>query len=102
MDVGSASFLALDSATPTGAWRDSTGGRDIDPAGREALKAYYCDHFALPPPAGHRFPMAKYAMLREAVLAERIVRAEDMHVPDPVTDEDIERAHDRDAVTQLM
>jgi acetoin utilization deacetylase AcuC-like enzyme len=31
------------------------------------LQAFYTDHFVLPLPEGHRFPMAKYAMLRDAV-----------------------------------
>lgn len=31
------------------------------------MHAYYSDHFALPLPAGHRFPMEKYALLREQV-----------------------------------
>jgi len=31
------------------------------------LKAYYSDHFVLPLPSGHRFPMAKYKMLRDLV-----------------------------------
>ena len=30
------------------------------------MDAYYSDRFVLPLPAGHRFPMAKYRMLREA------------------------------------
>jgi acetoin utilization deacetylase AcuC-like enzyme len=29
------------------------------------MKAYYSDQFVLPLPPGHRFPMAKYAMLRD-------------------------------------
>lgn len=29
------------------------------------MKAYYSDHFVLPLPPGHRFPMAKYGMLRD-------------------------------------
>ena len=29
------------------------------------MHAFYADHFVLPLPEGHRFPMAKYAMLRE-------------------------------------
>ncbi|WP_286223028.1 histone deacetylase family protein [Polynucleobacter sp. HIN6] len=32
------------------------------------MKAYYSDHFVLPLPAGHRFPMAKYRMLRDLVV----------------------------------
>ena len=31
------------------------------------MKAFYSDHFVLPLPAGHRFPMSKYRLLREAV-----------------------------------
>lgn len=31
------------------------------------MRAYYSDHFVLPLPPGHRFPMAKYRMIREGV-----------------------------------
>jgi acetoin utilization deacetylase AcuC-like enzyme len=31
------------------------------------LKAYYSDHFVLPLPPGHRFPMEKYSRLRDLV-----------------------------------
>jgi acetoin utilization deacetylase AcuC-like enzyme len=31
------------------------------------LKAYYSDHFVLPLPSGHRFPMEKYSRLRDLV-----------------------------------
>lgn len=34
------------------------------------MKAFYSDHFVLPLPAGHRFPMSKYRLLRDAVSAE--------------------------------
>lgn len=34
------------------------------------VKAFYSDHFVLPLPQGHRFPMQKYRMLREGVAAE--------------------------------
>lgn len=34
------------------------------------MRAFYSDHFVLPLPAGHRFPMAKYARLRERVSRE--------------------------------
>ena len=34
------------------------------------LFAYYADHFVLPLPNGHRFPMAKYARLRERLATE--------------------------------
>lgn len=34
------------------------------------MHAFYADHFVLPLPEGHRFPMAKYARLRERLAAE--------------------------------
>lgn len=34
------------------------------------MQAFYADHFVLPLPEGHRFPMAKYAMLRERLVHE--------------------------------
>jgi acetoin utilization deacetylase AcuC-like enzyme len=35
-----------------------------------SMKAYYSDHFVLPLPEGHRFPMAKYSLLRDRVARE--------------------------------
>ena len=40
------------------------------------MKAFYSDHFVLPLPEGHRFPMSKYARLRARVIAEGVVAAE--------------------------
>jgi acetoin utilization deacetylase AcuC-like enzyme len=34
------------------------------------MRAYYADHFVLPLPPGHRFPMQKYRLLRDAIVAE--------------------------------
>jgi len=33
------------------------------------MQAYHSDHFVLPLPAGHRFPMSKYRLLRDRVAA---------------------------------
>ncbi|NDJ77199.1 MAG: histone deacetylase [Chloroflexi bacterium] len=59
------------------------------------MKAFYCDHFVLPLPDGHRFPMQKYALLREQLIARGILSSNDLCVPDAATDEQILRAHDR-------
>jgi acetoin utilization deacetylase AcuC-like enzyme len=56
------------------------------------VRIYYADHFVLPLPAGHRFPMAKYARLRERVAA---VAGDLLAVPPAATDEELARAHDR-------
>lgn len=47
----------------------------------------------LPLPSGHRFPMSKYALLRERVLASDL--GADCRVPDPASDAQIVLAHDR-------
>ncbi|MFO1310537.1 MAG: histone deacetylase [Burkholderiales bacterium] len=55
------------------------------------MRIFYADHFVLPLPPGHRFPMAKYAQLRERVAA---VAADRMHVPDAATDAELRHVHD--------
>jgi len=57
------------------------------------VKVFYCDNFVLPLPPGHRFPMEKYARLRERVLGHGIVRPHDLFVPAPVTDEQLQLVH---------
>jgi acetoin utilization deacetylase AcuC-like enzyme len=45
----------------------------------QLVDAFYSDTFVLPLPEGHRFPMAKYARLRERLLVERILTPADLH-----------------------
>ena len=42
------------------------------------MKAFYSDHFVLPLPEGHKFPMAKYSRLREKIIADGIVDPSDL------------------------
>jgi acetoin utilization deacetylase AcuC-like enzyme len=58
------------------------------------LKVFYSDHFVLPLPEGHRFPMVKYSMLRERVAASGICGPDELRVPRAVSDEEILRAHE--------
>jgi acetoin utilization deacetylase AcuC-like enzyme len=58
------------------------------------VKAFTSDHFVLPLPEGHKFPMSKYATLRRRVAASGIVAPEDLREPDAATDEQLHRAHD--------
>ena len=61
---------------------------------RRGLKVFYSDHFVLPLPEGHRFPMVKYSMLRGRVEASGICSNGELRVPHAVTDGEILRAHD--------
>ncbi len=66
------------------------------------MKLFYCDHFVLPLPDGHRFPMRKYSLLRERVIELGIVDPEDLRVPEPVSSADLERVHDPNYVRRVV
>lgn len=57
------------------------------------MKLFYTDHFVLPLPDGHRFPMPKYALLRQRVWESSLVSPDDLCVAFAATDEEIVRAH---------
>jgi acetoin utilization deacetylase AcuC-like enzyme len=66
------------------------------------LKLFYTDHFVLPLPPEHRFPMQKYALLRQRVAASGLFAADDLRVPHAATDEEITRAHDPDYLRRVQ
>ncbi|WP_374604301.1 histone deacetylase [Niveibacterium sp.] len=66
------------------------------------MKLYYADEFVLPLPEGHRFPMAKYRMLREALLATGRFAASDFCIPDAADDETLQLAHTADYVRRVV
>ena len=57
------------------------------------MQIYYTDHFVLPLPEGHRFPMSKYARLRERVVAAGIVPPHELVEPRAATEAELTRAH---------
>jgi len=64
------------------------------------MDAFYSDRFVLPLPAGHRFPMEKYRLLRERIgqtLPEiRLLE------PEPLTNEALAVAHSPDYIRRLV
>lgn len=58
------------------------------------LKFFYTDHFELPLPAKHRFPMSKYRRLREVVAEKGIAQPGELRVPQAASDEELARCHD--------
>jgi acetoin utilization deacetylase AcuC-like enzyme len=58
------------------------------------VRAFYSDHFVLPLPEGHKFPMAKYSRLRERIIAEGIIAPEDLHEAPLASWDDIRLVHD--------
>lgn len=62
-------------------------------------RLFYCDHHALPLPAGHRFPAAKYGILRALLAADGIYELEPAAAADPAL---IELAHDAEYVRRFL
>jgi len=56
------------------------------------VKVFYSDHYVLPLPPWHRFPMQKYALLRERV-EQAGLAGEPLSVPPAATDEELLQAH---------
>src|SRR6476646_7544699 len=54
------------------------------------LVLWSSSRYTFPLPEGHRFPVAKYAMLREAVIAEGIVPADRVLDPARASDDALE------------
>jgi len=65
------------------------------------LLLWSSSRYTFPLPEGHRFPVAKYAMLREAVIAEGIVPADHVLDPDRASDDALELVHTRDYVRRF-
>jgi len=63
------------------------------------VRLFYCDHFEIPLPAGHKFPIEKYRLLRERIAADGFW---DLEPATPAPIETIALAHDRDYVEQFV
>ena len=65
------------------------------------LRCYTSDHFVLPLPPGHRFPMAKYRLLREHIEAGLADRTQ-LCIAEPAARADLVRAHCPDYVDRVL
>ncbi len=65
------------------------------------MKLFYTDHFELPLPEGHRFPMQKYRLLRNRIAADDAHRDDALIVPQAVTYEQLILAHDQEYVDRV-
>ncbi len=66
------------------------------------MRAFYTDHFVLPLPDNHRFPMAKYGRLRERLIATADLQHVELFVPEAATWEELQRVHDVTYVAALF
>jgi acetoin utilization deacetylase AcuC-like enzyme len=63
------------------------------------VRLLYCDHLEIPLPEGHKFPMAKYRLLRERIVADGFWKLKPA-APAPL--ETIKLAHDPEYVDQFV
>ncbi len=57
------------------------------------MRVFHSDSHVVPLPPGHRFPMAKYALLRQALLQTGLLRAEELIPAELVEVAELARAH---------
>lgn len=57
------------------------------------MRAFYSDHFVLPLPDGHKFPMAKYSRLREHIVQAGILPATSLHEAPMASWDDVRLVH---------
>jgi acetoin utilization deacetylase AcuC-like enzyme len=65
------------------------------------LHCWSSEQYAITLPEGHRFPMSKYALLRQGVLEAGFVRSEHLHDPARALPEDVLRVHTPQYVQQV-
>jgi acetoin utilization deacetylase AcuC-like enzyme len=66
------------------------------------VKLFYTDHFELPLPDGHRFPMSKYRLLRDRIVANPLHAQDVLLIPPAATVQQLTLAHDPDYVNRVF
>src|SRR5687768_16055126 len=66
------------------------------------MKAFATDQFELPLPPDHRFPLAKYGLLRRRVEESGLFGPDDLLVAPAATDEELLRVHTPEYLGKLM
>lgn len=65
------------------------------------LHAWSSARYTIPLPAGHRFPIEKYALLRDRVLAEGLIAPENLHEPQRASVDDLLLVHTPEYVRSI-
>ncbi len=57
------------------------------------MRIFYSDPFTFPLPPGHKFPLSKYALLRQRVMESGLAARHPLHLSRAATDAEVCRAH---------
>ena len=66
------------------------------------MKLFHTDLFVLPLPAGHRFPMQRYRLLRERLEQSQLFAVDQMCVPPAASLEELGRVHTTDWIHRVI
>ncbi len=66
------------------------------------MRVFYSDHYTIELPEGHRFPMRKYRLLRQALVEQGIIDTSQLHAPELASREDVLLAHTQRYVDGVM
>ena len=66
------------------------------------MRLFYTDHFVLPLPDGHRFPMEKYYRLREYLKRTDWAQRCQFQVPGAATNEQLQLAHSEEYIDKVV
>ncbi|MDP6475691.1 MAG: histone deacetylase [Alphaproteobacteria bacterium] len=58
--------------------------------------------YTVPLPPGHRFPIGKFGRIKELLLADAVIGHAALRRPEPVTEDELCRAHDPDYVATIL
>lgn len=74
----------------------------ISTTGASGLQIFYTDTFEIPLPQGHRFPLAKYAMLRSRLDSCGVLPQGALRVPPAATIEQLSRVHESEYIGRVV
>lgn len=65
------------------------------------MQVYFSDHYTLPLPEEHRFPMSKYRMLRDYLILNNIITEQQLHESPLATEDLLQLAHTDQYITAM-
>ncbi|QOJ29146.1 MAG: histone deacetylase [Ignavibacteriales bacterium] len=57
------------------------------------MKIFYSDHYTIPLPEGHRFPMEKYRLLREGLVEAGVLQLSELHQTRIASEDEVASVH---------
>lgn len=66
------------------------------------MKIFYSNHYTIPLPEGHRFPMGKYRLLREGLVSEGVLLRSELEQTRLATQDEVASVHSNDYIEAVL